>query len=74
MIVGRRIATLQRAAELKLGETEAITQPVRNFSEFFQLFALLRLQEIQLFASVREARQANAQQAYFAACIAILAK
>ncbi len=45
--------TTERAAELDFGEAVFVAELVGGFSEFFQFFAALGFQEIQLLGAVR---------------------
>ena len=55
-------------------KTEFIAQAIRYLSKFLQLFALLRLQQVELLSTVCKSAQADAQKAHFASAITMQAK
>ena len=65
---------MQRAAELELGETEAVAELVGGVREFFETFAALGVEQIELFAAVREAAEGYAEEADFSFEIAVLSE
>ena len=64
----------QRAAKLHFSKTKAVAQLVRGARQFFEPFAPLRFEQIELLAAVREAAEAHAKQADFAFHVAVLSK
>src|SRR4029077_8082067 len=72
LVASLGIAGAQRAAELHGAETEAIAQEVGGARDSLELGAASRGEEIELFGAVRQAAEAHAEEADFAARVAVL--
>src|SRR5258708_7880219 len=62
----------KRAAELHRAESEAVAETIRGTREFFQSGATVRVEQIELFRAMREAAQADSEEADLAAMVAML--
>ena len=59
---------------MHFSKSKAVTQGVCSARQFFEPFAALGIEKIELFCAVREAAEAHAQQADFSFPVAMLGK
>ena len=68
------LITLKRAAELHFTETEAVAELVRGVGKLLHFRSTLGIEQIQLFAAMREAAQAHSEKPHLSFHIAMDAK